>query len=705
MMIHSTLQSVQSIIVVAASVIFFASVIYFITKRRRSSKGIEGQQNSEKKAKCSGKKPRKYIGTALKEAIDDPSYTGRIEISEIIKDKEGAELIFHSRDQDGSNRSEKIKHEYISQEALEKSQKIIEEKDISQIDVEKILEDDPGLLVDGSDDLYLDFTDHILKIKSKDYDEKDTVRKLKQWLCSVSDVDFKDLEMIDKDQNFEDAVINVLLSEDDEEKNHLLRAKSSGEILDYERTRTQTIIDDTGDISHTKLPFSHGIEVELQVVKDDWSWVDGEMMSYVFREILESARDQINSSKREAVPLIQNRWDGRAEIQKDDRGNEAVHVRYKDADDMKYFSVFGKDSHVSLKTNILEIQTPPCRYLEELKWWRHILTRSALNAVENLEIDCKLLSTGTNPVEKYSEGVSFGEHHHIGIEDEELRRKVYNIYRGLVPHLIAIASSSPFLGGLDPILTLNDRQILIIKEPCYTMRLKKNNEQFRAPPYLPPGKGRKDFQKELGMADESLRMIDISPFTRFGTIEVRIFDTQPTVVDSLSLMILLQMICEYVRDTDFKENCEVPMDRLKRSRKEAIENGMVGRHHLDKSGCDLSCFFDITDTTYLFESWEKILETIWPYLKRYEIHDSLPVKNILLRLFGGEGIPVEPPISPSQLLLLKYREKISKSYLEFLQKISKKGAVSSSYTIWSEYIELDEVSLGRSISDLEFSFD
>ncbi|UCE08242.1 MAG: hypothetical protein JSW07_09565, partial [bacterium] len=204
-----------------------------------------------------------------------------------------------------------------------------------------------------------------------------------------------------------------------------------------------------------KLPFTHGIEMEVMLVKEDGHWLEGgERLKKIYIDLVQEAKDELQKLlKTERVPRLIKQKAQFVDIEAINtpghiRGNVVV-MDYLLNDEPIKIELIGRDPQGVGVTWILEITTPPCEYLDELIWWSHNLYRICNHAVEKME-DVALLSTGLNPVEEYTSGISFGDHHHIGIPNVTLRKNVYNMLRNYVPQLIALNVNSPFEGARDP---------------------------------------------------------------------------------------------------------------------------------------------------------------------------------------------------------------------------------------------------------------
>jgi hypothetical protein len=200
------------------------------------------------------------------------------------------------------------------------------------------------------------------------------------------------------------------------------------------------------DVSEMQLPFPHGIEIELQVIRKDGTWIRGEDILDIFDKIVSSAKGLLDKKIRTAaIDTVREKYEQSSQTEEGERGSRVVAI-YKDpAGRSREYTLIGHDPNVVSLTWILEVATPPCTTLEELAWW--IQTLIAIS-YESLPKDSHaiLISTGLNPTQEYRRNLSFGEHHHILSPevDETTKIAVYNIIRNFIPHLIALSVNSPF---------------------------------------------------------------------------------------------------------------------------------------------------------------------------------------------------------------------------------------------------------------------
>ncbi|MHA2056293.1 MAG: glutamate-cysteine ligase family protein [Candidatus Thorarchaeota archaeon] len=297
-----------------------------------------------------------------------------------------------------------------------------------------------------------------------------------------------------------------------------------------------------------QLPFPHGIEVELQVIRKDGTWIRGENILQVFDKIVSSAKGLLDKKIRmSSVESVKNKYKQSAQTEEGERGSRIV-AAYEDPNgESKEYTLLGHDPNVTSLTWILEVATPPCTTLEELAWW--IQTLIAISQ-ESLPTDSKaiLISTGLNPTQEYLRNLSFGEHHHILSPsiDEKTKIAVYNMIRNFLPHLIALSVNSPFENKKpsDEVIVTDDGRVRAPR--CKrSIRLFRNTTQmgptneFELIPYL-RGTDKEAFARHVNRS--YARMVDMYPFTDYGTIEIRVFDTQLSIPRRMGLALLLQAL-------------------------------------------------------------------------------------------------------------------------------------------------------------------
>ncbi|MFX1370022.1 MAG: glutamate-cysteine ligase family protein, partial [Promethearchaeota archaeon] len=308
------------------------------------------------------------------------------------------------------------------------------------------------------------------------------------------------------------------------------------------------MIEDVPELEENHLPFAHGIEVELQVINRDGTWIKGEDILQVFDRLVANAKSLLDKRIRSArVESVRRKFKQSSQTEEGERGSRVVALYESPDGTPKEYTLLGHDPNVTSLTWILEVATPPCTSLEELAWWVQTLVVISYDSLPK-ETRAILVSTGLNPAQEYLKNLSFGEHHHILGPDvnEEIKIAVYNMIRNFIPHLIALSVNSPFENKKPTDEVHLDEEGRVRAPKCKrSIRLLRNATQlgpineFEHIPYL-TSHDKEGFAKHVNRS--FARMVDLYPFTDYGTIELRVFDTQLSVPRRVGLAIILQAL-------------------------------------------------------------------------------------------------------------------------------------------------------------------
>ncbi|WP_134681739.1 carboxylate-amine ligase [Paracoccus ravus] len=125
-----------------------------------------------------------------------------------------------------------------------------------------------------------------------------------------------------------------------------------------------------------------------------------------------------------------------------------------------------------------------------------------------------------------------GMHVHVGIEDQALRIDLMNQFRYFLPHLLALSGSSPFWQGEDTGLA------------SYRTTVFSGYPRTGLPPELTDWSA---FERatgalvDLGVIEDSSEVWwDLRPSAKFPTLEARICDACPRLLDSITMAALIQ---------------------------------------------------------------------------------------------------------------------------------------------------------------------
>ncbi|MHA1860507.1 MAG: glutamate-cysteine ligase family protein [Candidatus Asgardarchaeia archaeon] len=421
-----------------------------------------------------------------------------------------------------------------------------------------------------------------------------------------------------------------------------------------------------------KFPYTQGIEVELAITKRDGSWIYERDFVERFKDIIRNAGSIIKEKVKEAPPHISEKVKDFRFVVLEKKGF-TFRMKYKIDGKFNWFDIISRDPNIS-RTFILEIATPPCEYLEELSWWLFTILNALNNSVKT-KSPYLLIACGLNPTQKYSVGLSFGEHHHIGCKDRNLRIAIYNMIRNFIPHLIALSVNSPFEEGK----TTDDRIFMrgkkLVAPRCVrSIRLMKNDHQLgpSSPLYYVPylrGYDREFFVRVVGREKEGGRLVDIYPFTRYETVEIRIFDTQFSIMRQVSIACIIEALALKAKKIYEKYGIqgipEVSSEVLIRNREEAIRLGLKGVFYPDERLSEKWPEFYKTynrkvfegkdeENRYLNDAVKGLLFYVKDELMEMGVADSIYMYPLYSSIFGGENC--QGMTSPADIQLIRYVE-------------------------------------------------
>ncbi|MBS7281348.1 MAG: hypothetical protein KIH09_16140, partial [Candidatus Freyarchaeota archaeon] len=420
-----------------------------------------------------------------------------------------------------------------------------------------------------------------------------------------------------------------------------------------------------------QLPFTQGVEIELQIVDQSGSLLQGQSLIRVWDHLLKRAAATLEKRVLEGAPsIVRERLVrvGRVEKERQGRRLPYITVSYKmrGGKNVEIYA-FGPDPNISQVTWILELVTPPCETMEELGWWIKSLY---LVALDSLPSGYGIISIGFNPKEaEYRSGVTFGDHYHIGIPDGRDRLAAYNVLRCFLPHLIALSVNSPFMneGPTGNVKVRRMPRVTILgQNNVRSLRLKFNKGQTGPADkdhYIPflERLDRRQFDKIVSREPPDDRFVDMFPFTDYGTIEIRVFDSQFSVSRRLALVAIIQALA-YKAAKLAKSGQRLPdvnSEVLVDNRDKAIEFGLYGKFFgddgLSGSNKQFAKYYNFNpDTgkpnTKLFEAVHSMLKFIQGEVEELGFQEYL--KPVLASVMGTSQL--EPPCSPADYLLYLY---------------------------------------------------
>ncbi len=456
-----------------------------------------------------------------------------------------------------------------------------------------------------------------------------------------------------------------------------------------------------------KLPFTQGVEMEVQVVDEKGRLLQGGRLVRVWDHLMKNAANILQKTvSREKGLDFTSKILGVTLKEKERRGRRLpyVVVSYKTDKGRIEVDVFGPDPNVSQITWILELVTPPCESMEELSWWIKTLYKVAFAALPR---GYNLISIGFNPLEEeYRSGVTFGDHYHIGVNDGKEKAAVYNMIRAFIPHLIALTVNSPFMNGKPTgVVRVRRRgRTSIIGRDCVRdLRLKYNTGQTGPAdkdhyvPYLEV-LNRKTFDETVMREPPDDRYVDVFPFTEYGTIEVRVFDAQFSVARRLAVAALLQALAlkavKIVRKGGKIPN--VSSATLVENREKAVLYGLLGKFFpdrgLEKHDRGFAEKYNINPAgkpnSKLFEAAQGMIEFIREEINELGYWDYL--KPVLVSVYGSSR--VEPPCAPADFLLYLYDASASRidRTISHLMEMTRKYCIGDGDPLVAAFGEAEE---------------
>jgi hypothetical protein len=301
----------------------------------------------------------------------------------------------------------------------------------------------------------------------------------------------------------------------------------------------------------SQLPVPIGNEMELQIVNVKGEILRGEELIRVWDAIFAKVEPLFKQSLDMVPEYIRKRVGKIKRVTKEKSGKQLpyLEIEYKT---FKTFniSVIGPDPNISQVTWLMELVTPPATTMAEFAWW-NVLLNTVL--VKSLPPGYWILPLGLNPAEKeYSSGVTFGEHYHIGFDDADFKLAAYTLIRDFLPHLIALTVNSPFIDkkatGVVKVSDEGGGLQILGKDCTKSLRLFYNKAQMGPvdkETYIPCLKAldKEEFCGVVHRKPPDDRFVDMYPFTAYGTIELRVFDTQFALSRRLAIVALVEALC------------------------------------------------------------------------------------------------------------------------------------------------------------------
>lgn len=436
----------------------------------------------------------------------------------------------------------------------------------------------------------------------------------------------------------------------------------------------------------TPLPFTHGIEMELIVADDNGNYPPGDEMVFRMKEIVKDAiriMDQIlYEGRSDFLPVpdyIREKVLARPYGKEDIEKGYVMDIRYGLPDgNVVDIDTFGRDGNVTAVTYILELVTPPCKYVEELAYWASTLFLLAKNTLPN---DLHIIASAINPAAKeYMRGLSQADHSHLGSFQSDLEKiQAYCMIRNYIPHIIALTCNSPIINNkpTDQVKVVNNR---ITAPNCVrSLRLKNNTTMLsnNDPKHFIPYLTNYDQDSIINFLQivqkaslEDGRFQDVFPFTDWGTIEVRVSDAQISICRRIGIALLIQTLCYKARKL-LERGVWVPdagSETIAYNRKTSIERGLISLFRPQNLTHDQLAQYDKEfaeqylgpkdqPIRYMTQAVQRMFFYLKDELKELGFLYSPFLKPVLQSVFGSVSY-AEPPITEAeyQLSLYDYKQ-------------------------------------------------
>ena len=243
-----------------------------------------------------------------------------------------------------------------------------------------------------------------------------------------------------------------------------------------------------------------------------------------------------------------------------------------------------------LMESVLEISTDPCNNTTEagvqLRALRAQVAQTA--ATKGLAIG----SAGTHPYAKWEDQrivgrtryrdlisalrfvarqeLIFGMHVHVGVDDPDKAIHISNGMRVHMPVLLALSCNSPFWRGDNTGMASTRTPIFRAFPRVGIPPTYKNWEDFAA---------RIDFMVASGVIEDYTYLwFDVRPHPRFGTVEIRVGDSQTRVEHTLGLAALIQALVKELAEhfESGQELSSYPFEMLDENKWLAARHGLAG---------------------------------------------------------------------------------------------------------------------------------
>lgn len=281
-------------------------------------------------------------------------------------------------------------------------------------------------------------------------------------------------------------------------------------------------------------------------------------------------------------------------------------------------------AHIS--SDVVQVGTPVCADVQEAREKLLRLRNSLLELGEREGF--RVIAAGTHPFSRWetrSEVVprfrplvedtqliarrllAFGTHIHIGIENRELVVDVMNTMRYLMPHLLCLATSSPFWQGRNTGLK-SYRSVLLDALP-----------RTGVPGYFESYYEYRAYVDTLirtnSIADASRIYLDIMPHYRYPTLVIRACDMLPDYRDTLAVTALAQAVAAWMVELRQHNMSFRIYERtlIEENKWRAVRYGLDGKL-ID---------FGVEEELPARDLLDQLIERIQPQVERLHLHDNI----------------------------------------------------------------------------------
>jgi gamma-glutamyl:cysteine ligase YbdK (ATP-grasp superfamily) len=443
----------------------------------------------------------------------------------------------------------------------------------------------------------------------------------------------------------------------------------------------------TGNTGWHYLPFTNGVEMELQMIRKDGTFMSGDQMVNFMGDIVKGAHEKLKSwmDERLMPDYIAQKMGGYPELYNDHEKGLIMRVPSPLPDGSRIMiDSFGRDGNVAAITYILELVTPVCSFVEELAWWESTLISLAQQCIP-ASTELNIVSTGLNPMQEYMRGLSFSDHNHLGSFSSSLEKmQYYDMIRNFIPAIISLSANSPIVLGkpTDEIKVVKGRYaapgcVRSVRLLNNTTMLSGTNNPNKYPPYILDDneETRQNFLRTVGKADfYDARFQDLYPYTDFGTIEVRVQDAQMSVCRRVGMSMLLQTLGYKTRKI-LAAGRYVPCvssETIVKNRERAVKQGLFGTFTTE--GINEQEFRDYDPEfsdmylgpaggegkpRYLFEHVQRLLQWLAPEFKELGYNRSPYLQPLLVSVYGDIPNGILPPFNEADYQLSLYYYKMS----------------------------------------------